>query len=69
MRSDTEELEACRNELTEQHRTLTLIGRTLNSNRSSKRAKETGVLEQRMRSQLEALEVSHSFTLLLLDFF
>ena len=57
MRSDTTEIETCRNELTDQHRTLTLIARTLNSTRSSKRAKETGVLEARLQEQLHALEV------------
>ena len=62
MRSDTTEIETCRNELTDQHRTLTLIARTLNSTRSSKRAKETGVLEARLQEQLHALEVNHPFS-------
>ena len=62
MRSDTTEIETCRNELTDQHRTLTLIARTLNSTRSSKRAKETGVLEARLQEQLHALEVGHPFS-------
>ena len=60
VRSDTTEIETCRNELTDQHRTLTLIARTLNSTRSSKRAKETGVLEARLQEQLHALEVRFS---------
>lgn len=58
VRSDQNELEICRGELAEQHRTLALMARTLNSSRSSKRAVETGILEKRLKEQLISLEVS-----------
>ena len=58
VRSDQNELEICRGELAEQHRTLALMARTLNSSRSSKRAVETGILEKRLKEQLISLEVN-----------
>ena len=58
VRSDTGEIEQCRGELAQQHKDLALIARTLNSARSSKRAQETGLLEQRINEQLRKLELS-----------
>ena len=60
VRSDTNEIENCRNDLAAQHKDLALIARTLNSTRSSKRAKETGILEARINEQLRKLEVTIS---------
>merc|ERR1719277_119165 len=58
VRGDTQEIEQCRAELTNQHKELALVARTLNSQRSSKRAHETGILEARINEQLRKLEES-----------
>ena len=58
VRKNTEEIGICRVELKDQHRDLQIIARTLNSTRSSKRAQESGLLDNRIREKLHALEES-----------
>lgn len=56
VRSDEDELKASKEELSEAHRNLAFYARLLNSSFSSKRAAETGLLDQRLREQLVNLE-------------
>ena len=58
VRKNTEEIGICRVELKDQHRDLQIIARTLNSTRSSKRAQESGLLDNRIREKIHALEES-----------
>ncbi|CAG5095657.1 Oidioi.mRNA.OKI2018_I69.XSR.g14280.t3.cds [Oikopleura dioica] len=58
VRNDNDELKASKEEITEAHRNLAFYARLINSSRSSKRAQDTGLLEERLRDQLTNLKLN-----------
>ena len=58
VRNDNDELKASKEEITEAHRNLAFYARLINSSRSSKRAQDSGLLEERLRDQLTNLKLN-----------